>query len=925
VLFAVAGVLGASVILNQAVGAEPIPGSQGTDTSLPLTDSAVTVSGRAEFADLKVTVNQTKNLTNQAVSITWEGGTPTRRGPNRFAAHYLQIMQCWGDDDGTNPENPGPPPEQCVFGGILSTFPPTAVYPNGLAISREIGRSDWQNFDELVDSGGVFDPRSTSVWLPFRAVDGTEVEIPVDPTFIPGDGGGNYWLNPYFNGITTNEIPGALTGLDGRGAEIMRLDTGVQSSGLGCGQQVQPTSAGGRKVPDCWIVVVPRGLPVDENVGSPFGVNADQFGVYTSPLYPEAWESRIAIPIEFNPVDSPCSLADDERRLAGSELVLPAISSWQPTLCASAGLPPYSYASVGDGAARSQLARGGIGSPGMVVVSRPLAADSLAEGNPVVYAPLTLSGLVVGFNIERVPKLEAPPEEQALAGVRVAEINLTPRLVAKLLTQSYASQVDIFVTPDYDWLGDNSAYLGEDPDFVQFNPEFELLAAVNRRTFGGLQLPAGNSDAARQVWQWIFADPEARAFMNGEPDPWGMVVNPVYAANPEANPSGVGFGSPLPESFPKADPYCYVAPPRGPGGAPGDSVVPSALCGTDWMPYTRGFADGARITRDASDGARVAMNDTAQFSNEFWRTTPPQYSSFRSIMSLTDTASAAQFGLQVARLSRAGDNGPDRAFVAPTSETLRAGLATMKPDGDERVLETAPAGALAVDTARGVPSYPLSTLTYGAITPLTLEAAARSDYAAFLDYSSTTGQVPGFALGNLPPGYVPLPDDLRAQTNAAAVSVRTLKPVAVVDPTPTTTTTSVPTTSPPPPTTPFLPTGNPTSNFPGSVFVPTSPGGGTATDPVSQTTVAAPAEPPPPTTAVETTVVPVGDEPIEERPSILTPLLAVGRSRYAVPALGVVAVASALGALEITKRPRRRELGEGFMDPPGELGAGGVA
>jgi hypothetical protein len=38
----------------------------------------------------------------------------------------------------------------------------------------------------------------------------------------------------------------------------------------------------------------------------------------------------------------------------------------------------------------------------------------------------------------------------------------------------------------------------------------------------------------------------------------------------------------------------------------------------------------------------------------------------------------------------------------------------------------------------------------------------------------------------------------------------------------------------------------------------------------------------------------------------MTPIIDLAKSRYAVPGLGVVALGSALGALEITKRPRRR-------------------
>jgi hypothetical protein len=64
------------------------------------------------------------------------------------------------------------------------------------------------------------------------------------------------------------------------------------------------------------------------------------------------------------------------------------------------------------------------------------------------------------------------------------------------------------------------------------------------------------------------------------------------------------------------------------------------------------------------------------------------------------------------------------------------------------------------------------------------------------------------------------------------------------------------------------------------------------------------------------------DEPAESTASVvLTPLLDLAGSRYAVSGLGVLALGSALGALEITKRPRRRL--DGSLEPPLDLGEAG--
>jgi hypothetical protein len=873
VLAPVAIVLVSSAIVGSASGADSLAGSQGTDTSLPATDSQVTVSGRGAFESLKITVNQTKNLTNQAVSITWEGGQPTIQGPGRFAGNFLQILQCWGDDDGSVPGNPGPPPEQCVQGASNGTYNGVsgAAFPSGNAVTRVISQSGWANFDE---ADGSFDPRTGLLWRPFRAVDGSVVNEQVDPDFNPVLPGGNYWLNSFFNIITTNEVPGAATSADGTGAELFQLETGVQASGLGCGQRTQ-TVNGQKQVPKCWIVVVPRGTPTVENAGTPLEDRADSFGVSTSPLAEAPWANRIAIPLEFNPVDSPCRLGVTERRIAGNELAAPAVASWQPALCAGGALPPFSYAPTGDGQARGFVANPTAGSPGMSIVQRPIDPTAVRPNNPVVYAPLTVSGLTIGFNVERIPRSPASPESLAIEGVRVAEINLTPRLVAKLLTQSYRRQLEIFVPPTYEWMQANPAQMGDDPDFVQFNPEFAQLSIFEGRSFSGLQLPTANSDAAEQLWKWVLSDPEAAAWLAGTPDEFGMKVNPYYSTTAAVNPTGNPFGNPAPNSFPKADPYCYQSEPLA-------ATTPPPLCGTDWMPYARSFDETASRARRSFDGARIALNPFAQSPSTAWGRSNPQVLGRRAMLSLTDTSSASTYGLQTARLSRSGDNGPDRTFIAPDTKGLSAGLAAMVPGKVAGVVEP-PTGP--IDEA----AYPLTTITYAAIAPLALDAQARSEYAAFLEYASGPGQVSGARLGQLPAGYVPLSPELVEQTAAAAQTVRTLQPVVA---------------APAPAPAPAPPSPAPAT---GSVTRGRTVTRSTASAPVAEPPAAIPTDTAAPAEEA-VAVVETGEQVAveESRAVVVTPSQGVGRvGRVAVPALGVMALASALLALELTKRPRR--------------------
>ncbi|HEX4866597.1 MAG TPA: hypothetical protein VFV32_03125 [Acidimicrobiales bacterium] len=850
-------------VLSLPSAAAPIPGGAGTDTSLPLTDSAVVVHGRGPFSSLQITVNQTEDLVNQAVSVTWKGGTPTLSGAARFAGHYLQIMQCWGEDDGSVPANPGPPPEQCVQGAT------DAVYGGRLSglftagnntLTRVISRSDLPTYDP---DDGVLDPATRLVWRPFRAVDGTEVGVHINTSFNPVIQGGSYWLNPYFNIVTTNEIPAAATRADGTGEELFEVATGVESTGLGCGQRVQPVPGGEPTTPKCWLVIVPRGDPAVENAG--LTPRPELAPVFTSPLSTRAWENRIAVPLDFSPVDSSCRLSDDQRRLAGTEHLVGAISSWQRSLCGNPHLSPFAYGVLGDANARQQVLSGVVGAPGLVAVSRPYPPGTVDPANPVVYAPLAASGTVIGFNVERNPKPGLDPAEDLLRGIRVAEINLTPRLVAKLLTQSYRAAVAIGSSvPPYDWVQDNPVHLATDPDFLQFNPEFALLNIAGGKNMAGLLMPALKSDAAQQVWEWILADPEAKAWLDGQPDAWGMRVNPVFATTAAANSAGVPFASPTPDSYPKSDPYCYQAPPL----AGGTRVVPPPLCGTDWLPYTQGLRDAARLTRLADDGAKIVADPFAEVPERVYKVDGPQLLGSRAILSLTDSASAVQYGLQMARLSRAGDNGPDRSFIAPDVASLSAGVESMRPAADPAFLEPDPS----VDAPE---AYPLTVLTYGAIAPLAQDAAARAEYAAFVDYAAGAGQVPGRELGNLPPGYAPLAPPLRAQATLAAETIRTLQPPAA----------STPTTE----HAAARPLDGAGFSSSGSAIRSSRSGGST----------------PAPSTPTAPAAAAAGEEDAIGDLGVLTPILALARNRFVLPALCLLALLSALGALEITKRPRR--------------------
>ena len=209
------------------------------------------------------------------------------------------------------------------------------------------------------------------------------------------------------------------------------------------------------------------------------------------------------------------------------------------------------------------------------------------------------------------------------------------------------------------------------------------------------------------------------------------------------------------------------------------------------------------------------------------------------------------------------------------------------------------------------------------------------DYADFLDYAAGAGQVAGFELGALPIGYLPLPQALRDQAIAAAVTIRELQPPPPVPapnaevPTPSTITPSVAPAAESPPsvvasTTEPTDVENSASPSPGALPSRSAPRGSSAvgapdTPPTSEV-VSSPGETPAATEApplLDATVDEASEAPSLVR-SLVTPILAVGRSRYAVPGLGIVALRlSMLGALEITKRPRRGLVADELTTPEG--------
>ncbi|WP_327308047.1 hypothetical protein OG730_35270 [Streptomyces sp. NBC_01298] len=670
--------------------------------------SEVTVSGAGDFADLKVTVGQTRNLVGQVVKISWTGGKPTV-SDTAYSANYLQIMQCWGD------ASTGPAVDQCQFGGSSALGAGAGNQAGAYTNTRQLNYGD-----NLQDSEHEPLPPPTPSgisYAPFRTVGGD----PVSP--------GNW--NEFYDVNSTNEVPYARTNARGSGEVWFETQTAIEAPGLGCGTAV--TGSGGAVTGrGCWLVVVPRGEK--EVDGSAY--TAQSSGqLQSSPLSPANWKQRLVVPLGFEPLGSYCPIGAEERGTLGSEMAAEAVTRWQPALCQTGGKAIYGYAQVPDETARVKLLSG---TPGLVFLGRPAPADPARKP---VYAPVALSGITIGFFIESQAGFQAPDEVRARNGIRLGSLRLTPRLVAKLLTESYQDGNSRFAAST----AKNPVNLGHDPEFMHHNPDYAGLDFGGK--LGDALVPQPLADTTRQLWEWVSRDPAAREFLDGTPDNTGAHGDASYAGM-AVNPNYRGISLPV-DTFPKSDPYCQPFPEEHPE---------FPLCIQDKHPYATDMHAAARAASRGDTLARTSWDATA--TPPTYKKDPPQLAGSRAVLAVTDTATADRYGLVRAELLNAGGK-----FVAPEPAALIAAAKARKAGAD---------GVSSPDPAAADPAaYPLTVLTYAATVPADLTEAEGRDYGAMLAYAAGQGQTPGVAAGSLPHGYAPLPQALRAQTRAAAQRVST--------------------------------------------------------------------------------------------------------------------------------------------------------
>jgi hypothetical protein len=723
-----------------------------------------------EFKNLKVTVEQTQNLIDQAVRIDvsgFPGGTQAASdGTGQIwstAENFMQAMQCWGDPNSANFR------QTCEWGGRF-------VNNNGL------GFSVYGDNVYRVAARDVSPTATNPVDVPFVTRDGQTF---TGRQTLDADGNKSYPILEEFSADSSNEVQGARIKADGTGSFDFEMQTDIEAPHLGCGR-ADADAAKQATYAKCYLVLVPRGTVYgghDASCSSIYGANGTKYSYGLSPaiqagspLNPgcDYWNNRIVVPLQFNQVASVCPSGAEER-VIGSQLLISAMASWQPTLCNTAGAT-FTFSTNPDSVARAQLLEQ---KAPLAFTSYPITRDELQDPDDqaafdtttVSYAPVAIGAVSVSF----------------LADGRNGQIDsmvLSPRLLAKLLTQSYIFEVPSYATDpgtdDYAQLGAvnrSYAYFFQDPDFQALNPNWGDFF-----TNPSLVLPGpSDADSIEQLWKWIQSDTDARNFLSGQADPWGMTINPNYL--PSGNPAAqvpqfdpttgallptkkaVGFsnldGSPLSLAtstlnyFPKAD---QAEVPHKLG------VETSRFNSIQAFPYVDDYVKAAVTTFRANPGAKVGWDPTALKTDGTrgdWVSGGPQVPGQRFVIAVTDAAATARYDLDPIGLRAANGTTVTTATPSAMAAALSSGLV---PTSNPAVKQIDPAKV----ASNG---YPLTTVVYAAVNLTASDATSRSATSKMLKYVAGDGQVLGTQVGQLPDGYLPLTGDLQSQATTSATAI----------------------------------------------------------------------------------------------------------------------------------------------------------
>ena len=424
----------------------------------------------------------------------------------------------------------------------------------------------------------------------------------------------------------------------------------------------------------------------------------------------------------------------------GSELLNEATAQWAPYFCLDPKLFKFTHVQTAEPLAQ-RLMQDPTSGVDAAFASQP---PDPAFTTPTVQAPVAATGFSISYTIDNAKQKP------------VANLRLTPRLLAKLLTESYpGDKFDRFAPGQFgnrnpdgsagSGIHDNPVNITEDPEFQALNPG--IHTDFGQAGPAALIVLSAESDVTYALTRYINADPEARAWLDGKPDPWGMVVNHNY----------VGIKLPL-LRWPLLDTTLPDFAHQVPCAEKGEDPAP-------WLPLVESpTPDLATSTVDvqfaSSPGKSVCsltgdINDPSSQLYQ-WVSAGRMQPGYRFVV-----------GRHLARRGatlRPADRGPAEQFVghrlreavlqrvraapssSPPSRRCRAAAGHVTKNVADKLFAVDPSGLQADKRA-----YPGFMLVDADIPTSGLARAQRTDYANFLAFAAKRGQVSGLGNGDLPP------------------------------------------------------------------------------------------------------------------------------------------------------------------------------
>jgi hypothetical protein len=727
-----------------------------------------------------VSVSQTTDLRNrQEISVSWTGAHPTggivSNEQSSFAAQQeypVVLMECRGIDSAAAPASERLSPETCWTATpnerVQTTgnqFPLWSLDQYATNTDRGLDVNTPAPYPAACEFlGGPY-----QYWVPFVGADGT-----VYPTGPNGcDHPSPDETNVQDPGIVPSDTTYAQTTPTGVGSVNFTVATAETNASLGCSNTVP-----------CSLVVIPiEGISCDptkalsaspadtadvtacEAKGNyaprePNNANNSEAEAVSGLLWWSAsnWRFHIAVPLSFAEPSDVCSLVNSSAPvdIYGSELMAQATQQWNPAFCLNPKLFNVQHVQTSEPEAKNLLHTGAIdaafeGEPPAVP-----SGQSSFFSTPTVQAPVGITGFAIAYVIDNAN------------GQPYLQLKLDPRLLAKLMTESYAG--DGKIAAGDPGIAGNPYTIYNDPEFKALNPTFSLPGQVATDAAASLFSIASQSDVIWALTSYINADPEARAWLNGQPDPWGMVINPAYRA----------IQLPV-ESWPLLDKSAtgpnYLNTSSGNACLAQSPVPDRPLLDNPQETLSQVVID-MQFGFAPSEVSCSLVNGNVQA----WSDIGAESIGSRFIIGLVPLAAADEYDLTTAALQTyvspgaaavfTSSNG--RVFVTPTSASLQAAAALFKPDASlgswQLPYTDYPNDASAQSAYPGTMLMSLDVPTAG------LAKTAATDYAQYISFAATTGQAAGFGNGQLPPGYLPLTSanglaDEVAYSQAAAADV----------------------------------------------------------------------------------------------------------------------------------------------------------